>query len=273
MTLSEIADRGILVLGCGKMGSALIDGWLSQGIAPDRFCLIEPNPSDMIRSLAEHGALLNTLPDRPPGTVLLAVKPQMMAEALPRVAEYGDGSTLFISIAAGLPLAYFGEALGQAAPVIRAMPNTPAAIGRGITALVGNTAASDEHLTIAETLLASVGSTVRLPAEAQMDVVTALSGSGPAYVFLLIEALAEAGVAEGLEPDLALELARATVAGAGLLAEAGEAEPGELRQNVTSPGGTTAAALEVLMANRDGLPDLIARAVSAAASRSRELGS
>ena len=151
------------------------------------------------------------------------------------------------------------------------MPNTPAAIGRGITALVGNAHADASALALAETLMAAVGRTVRLDDEAQMDAVTAVSGSGPAYVFLLIETLAAAGEAEGLPPGLALALARATVAGAGALAEASDKPPSQLRTDVTSPGGTTAAALAVLMADGAGLPALMRRGVAAAAARSREL--
>lgn len=152
------------------------------------------------------------------------------------------------------------------------MPNTPAAIGRGITALVGNGAADEGAMALADTLLGAVGATVRLTDEADMDAVTGVSGSGPAYVFLLIEALAGAGEAEGLDPALALRLARATVAGSGALAEASDRDPGQLRIDVTSPNGTTAAALAVLMRPGDGLPPLVAEAVAAAAERSRELG-
>jgi pyrroline-5-carboxylate reductase len=199
---------------------------------------------------------------------VLAVKPQSMGEALPGLAALGNGTTLFLSIAAGTPIESLEAALGPRSPIVRAMPNTPAAIGRGITALVGNARADEPALALAEALMQAVGRTVRLSDESLMDAVTAVSGSGPAYVFLLIEALAAAGEAEGLGRDLALALARATVAGAGALAESSERSPAELRTDVTSPGGTTAAALAVLT---DGLPPLIRRAVAAAAARSREL--
>jgi pyrroline-5-carboxylate reductase len=178
---------------------------------------------------------------------------------------------MFLSVAAGTPIAAFEDTLGAQSPVIRAMPNTPAAIGRGITVIVGNAHATAAHLDMAETLLRAVGQVVRLDAEQQMDAVTAVSGSGPAYVFHLIEALAAAGVSEGLPDDLAMALAKATVGGAGQLAEDAPEDPAQLRINVTSPSGTTQAALEVLMNETDGFPALMRRAVKAAAARSREL--
>jgi pyrroline-5-carboxylate reductase len=176
-----------------------------------------------------------------------------------------------ISVAAGTPLARFEDAFGAGTPIVRAMPNTPAAVGGGITAIVGNAAATAAHLDLAEELLSAVGQVVRLDSEDQMDAVTAVSGSGPAYVFHMIEALAAAGQAEGLAPDLALQLARATVAGAGALADASGEDPAQLRRNVTSPNGTTQAGLEVLMDGQAGLPPLMRRTVAAAAARSREL--
>jgi pyrroline-5-carboxylate reductase len=195
-----------------------------------------------------------------------------MGQALPALAGFGGGGTLFLSVAAGTPIRFYEEVLGAQTPVIRAMPNTPAAIGRGITAICGNARASEAHMALAEALLSAVGEVVRLAGEHQMDAVTAVSGSGPAYVFLLIEALAAAGEAEGLPADLALRLAKATVAGAGALAEAAGESPAQLRVNVTSPGGTTAAALKVLMDEARGLPALLREAVHAAAERGRELG-
>ncbi|MEL6267396.1 MAG: pyrroline-5-carboxylate reductase, partial [Pseudomonadota bacterium] len=203
-----------------------------------------------------------------PDVAVLAVKPQMMAEAAPALAGFGGGGTLIVSIAAGTPIARFEALFGPGTPVVRAMPNTPAAVARGITAIVANATAGAAGLDRAEALLAVVGEVVRLGAEAEMDAVTGLSGSGPAYVFHLIEALAAAGEAEGLAPDLAMRLARATVSGAGALAGASAETPETLRRNVTSPGGTTAAGLAVLM---PALPDLMARTVAAAAARSREL--
>lgn len=273
MPYDDIAARGLVLLGCGKMGSALLEGWLARGLPPSAFSVLEPSPSPRLEALAAQGLGLNAGLPADPAIAVLAVKPQMMGAALPRLASFGNGATVFLSIAAGTPIRAFEAVLGPRTPILRAMPNTPAAVGRGITALVANAAATEDHLALAETLMAAVGQTVRLATEDQMDAVTALSGSGPAYVFLLIEALAAAGEAEGLAPDLALHLARATVAGAGHLAETAPESPARLRINVTSPGGTTAAALEVLQAEPGGLPCLIRRAVAAAAARSRALGS
>ena len=195
----------------------------------------------------------------------------MMGAALPDVAALGGGKTLVISVAAGTPIARFEQVFGPGTPVIRAMPNTPAAIGRGITAIIGNATATETHLALAEELLSGIGQVVRLENESQMDAVTAVSGSGPAYVFHLIETLAAAGVAEGLSSELAMTLAKATVGGAGDLAEQASEDPGQLRVNVTSPNGTTQAALEVLMNETNGFPALLKRAVKAAADRSKEL--
>ncbi|WP_299820771.1 pyrroline-5-carboxylate reductase [uncultured Jannaschia sp.] len=262
MDLLELNDRGVLLLGCGKMGGALLAGWLEKGLPPASVAVLDPKPSDW---LSDTGVRLNAeLPARPAIT-LIAVKPQMMGDALPVLRGLAD--TLYVSIAAGTPIAAFEEAFGPEARIVRAMPNTPAAIGRGITAIIGNAQADDADLDMAETLLDAVGEVVRLDDEAQMDAVTGLSGSGPAYVFHMIETMAEAGIAQGLDRELALRLARATVAGAGALAMTGE-DPGQLRRDVTSPNGTTQAGLEVLMAE---LPDLMARTVAAAADRSREL--
>jgi len=270
--IAPVAERGLVLLGCGKMGSALLEGWLAGGMPASAVTVLEPAPSPRLEALADDGLRLNADLPADPAVAVAAVKPQMMTDALPRLAALSDAGTLFVSIAAGTSLAALAEALGPDAPIVRAMPNTPAAIGRGVTALVGNPRATAAHLDLADALLRAVGRTVRLDDEAQMDAVTAVSGSGPAYVFLLIEAMAAAGVAEGLPEDLAVELARATADGAGALAIAdGDAPPSTLRENVTSPGGTTAAALEVLMRDGDGLADLVRDAVAAAAARSREL--
>ena len=269
MTLNDLEIRGLVLLGCGKMGSAMLAGWLDGGLAPASVWVIDPQPSDWVMGLGVH---VNAPLPESPAIVLVAVKPQMMGDALPTLAALGDGETLFLSVAAGTPIAAYEAALGAKTPIVRAMPNTPAAIGRGITAIIGNAQAGAADLDLAESLLGAVGQVVRLEGEAQMDAVTAVSGSGPAYVFHLIETLARAGEAEGLAPDLAMTLAKATVAGAGALAEAASDTPAQLRVNVTSPGGTTQAALEVLMNEADGFPPLLARAVKAAADRSRELG-
>jgi pyrroline-5-carboxylate reductase len=258
-----------VLLGCGKMGSAMLEGWLAQGVPPGSVHVIEPYPSDWLKSTGVH---LNEPLPAAPAIVLLAVKPQMMGAALPQVVALGGGDTLFLSIAAGTTIVSFEETFGAATPIIRAMPNTPAAVGRGISAITGNPRATEADLQLAEALLSAVGQVVRLEGEHQMDAVTAVSGSGPAYVFHLIEALAAAGEAEGLPAPLAMQLARATVCGAGELAQQSPETASQLRINVTSPGGTTAAALTVLMDAETGFPPLLRRAVKAAADRGRELG-
>ena len=265
MDFSEIERRGLVLLGCGKMGSAMLAGWLDQGLEPTSVWVQDPVPSDWLKGT---GALLNAKLPESPAIVLIAVKPQMMADALPDLAALGGGDTLFVSVAAGTSLATYADILGADTPVVRAMPNTPAAIGQGITAIIGSGEVSEEQLSLAEGLLSAVGQTVRLTTESQMDAVTGLSGSGPAYVFHLIECMAAAGQNQGLPPDLAMELAKATVAGAGALAAKGEETPERLRMNVTSPNGTTQAGLEVLM---DQLPTLMRATVRAATERSKEL--
>ncbi len=268
MDMQHVADNGLVLLGCGKMGSAMLAGWLDRGVPASSVWVIDPKPSDWLKGAGVH--LNQDLPAHP-AIVLIAVKPQMMGEALPTIAAMGGGRTLFVSVAAGTPIEAFEAAFGADSPIIRAMPNTPAAVGRGITAIVGNGAATADQMDMAESLLKAVGQVVRLEGEHQMDAVTAVSGSGPAYVFHMIECLARAGEAEGLAPALAMQLAQATVAGAGALAEEARETPDQLRVNVTSPNGTTQAGLEVLMDERTGLPPLIAATVKAAADRSKEL--
>lgn len=268
MAFEEITRRGLVLLGCGKMGGAMLAGWLERGLPPEAVHVVDPKPSDWLQSTGVH---LNGVLPEDPAVALIAVKPQMMGEALPALRATSGGRTLFVSIAAGTTIARFEAEFGAQSPIVRAMPNTPAAVGRGITAIVGNGASSAAHLDAAETLLSAVGQVVRLEDESQMDAVTGVSGSGPAYVFHMIETLAQAGAAQGLPPELALQLARATVAGAGALAEASEEDPGQLRVNVTSPNGTTQAALEVLMDAETGFPALLDRAVAAAVKRSKEL--
>lgn len=269
MGIDDINTRGMIIIGCGKMGSALLAGWLAAGVSSAKVWVKDPFPSQW---LIATGVNLGTDMPANPAVVLIAVKPQMMANVLGDMDPAGWADTLFMSVAAGTPLALFERHLGASARIIRTMPNTPAALGRGITAIVGNGAALPADLDTAEALMGAVGQVVRLDAEGQMHAVTAVSGSGPAYVFHLIEALAAAGEAEGLPADLAMKLAKATVGGAGQLAEDADDVPSQLRINVTSPGGTTQAALEVLMDKTDGFPPLLKRAVKAAADRSRELG-
>jgi pyrroline-5-carboxylate reductase len=268
MQNSDIAKRGLVLLGCGKMGSAMLEGWLAGGLPAGSVWVSDPNPSDWVQAQGVH---LNTdLPEHP-AIVLVAVKPQIMREALPALAPLGNAGTLFLSVAAGITIATFEGMLGAQTPVIRSIPNTPAAVKQGITAIIGNAHVSEQQMQMAETLLSAIGQTVRLETEDQMDAVTGLSGSGPAYVFHMIECLAHAGEAQGLAPELAMTLAKATVAGSGALAmQAGET-PSQLRVNVTSPNGTTQAGLNVLMDEEPGLPPLIAQTIDAATKRSKEL--
>ncbi len=268
MDFQEINRRGLVMLGCGKMGSALLEGWLAGGLAPGSVHVIDPHPSDWLTAQGVH--VNGELPGDP-AIALIAVKPQMMEAALPQLRSYGGGGTLMISVAAGTSIAAYEAAFGAGTRVIRAMPNTPAAVGKGITAIIGNDAASDADAEIATGLLSAVGQVVRLESEDQIDAVTGVSGSGPAYVFYMIDALAAAGQAEGLPPDMAMQLAKATVAGAGALAEAAEDTPEQLRINVTSPNGTTQAGLEVLMNAEAGLAPLMRATVHAATTRAREL--
>lgn len=267
MQNERIAAQGLVLLGCGKMGSAMLAGWLERGLPAEKVWVVDPAPSDWVRSSRVH---VNAALPESPAVVLIAVKPQMMGDALPAISALAGGKTVFVSVAAGTPISAFEAAFGSGTPIVRAMPNTPAAVGRGITALCAN-AAGQAAMDEAETLLSAVGEVVRLESEAQMDAVTGVSGSGPAYVFHLIETLAAGGVAQGLAPDLALRLAKATVAGAGVLAMHSEEDPDQLRINVTSPNGTTQAALEVLMDPDHGFPALLRKAVGAATRRSREL--
>jgi pyrroline-5-carboxylate reductase len=261
----------ILLVGAGKMGSALLDGWLALGLAADKVAVIEPQPASEIAALAARGLRLN--PARAAlgevSAIVIAVKPQTAPDAMPALASFVGASTVVVSIMAGRTLRFLGEALPPAA-LIRAMPNTPAAIGRGITVAVANTRVSASQHDLVHALLSAVGAVEWVADEALMDAVTALSGSGPAYVFLLAEAMAQAGAAAGLPPALAATLARATVAGSGELLHRSPLDAATLRQNVTSPGGTTAAALDVLMA-KDGLDPLMTAAIAAATRRSREL--
>jgi pyrroline-5-carboxylate reductase len=268
MSFEDIKARGLVMLGCGKMGQAMLEGWLAGGLVPGSVWVIDPHPSDW--ALAQGMQVNADLPDNP-AVAIIAVKPQFMDAALPQLKPLGGGGTLIISVAAGTPIATFEAVLGQGTRVIRAMPNTPAAIGKGITAIIGNDAAGPGDIDLAEALLSAVGQVVRLQSEDQIDAVTGVSGSGPAYVFYMIDTLAAAARAEGLPDALAMQLARATVAGAGALAEAADETPEQLRINVTSPNGTTQAGLEILMDARTGLAPLMRGTVAAAAGRSRAL--
>jgi pyrroline-5-carboxylate reductase len=263
--------RGTIVLaGAGKMGGAMLTGWLAQGLDPKRVVVIEPHPSGEISALAERGIRLNASASQlgEVDTLVFAVKPQSFREAGKALKPFTGASTLVVSIMAGTPIASLQEVCGGS--VVRAMPNTPAAIGRGITVAVAARNVSAAQRAIADALLRATGSVEWVDQESLMDAVTAVSGSGPAYVFLLAEELARAGVEAGLPEQLATKLARETVAGSGELLHRSDLGSATLRQNVTSPGGTTAAALEVLMA-KDGLQPLMIRAIAAATKRSKDL--
>ncbi len=259
----------ILLAGAGKMGGAMLSGWLAQGLAPGRIAVIEPAPSPEISALAAKGIRLNPSPEQAgkADTLVIAVKPQSFRDAVPALKAFTDPSALVVSIMAGTTIASLQQV---ADAVVRAMPNTPAAIGRGITVAVAASKVSASQRAVADALLRAIGSVEWVDDEGLMDAVTAVSGSGPAYVFLLAEELARAGVAAGLPVALAAKLARETVAGSGELLHRSELDASALRQNVTSPGGTTAAALEVLM-GAQGLQELMTRAVAAATRRSKEL--
>jgi pyrroline-5-carboxylate reductase len=262
----------ILLVGCGKMGGALLQGWRQRSIAR-HVTVVEPGPAAAALAVpattvvADAAALADGLR---PDVVVFAVKPQAMSDIVPQYRRFAATGGVFLSIAAGKTLSYFARLLGAEAPVVRAMPNTPAAIGRGITVACASATVAAGQRDLCDRLLAAAGDVGWVADEALIDAVTAVSGSGPAYVFLLIECLAAAGVEAGLPADLAMRLARATVAGSGELAWRSDEPAAVLRQNVTSPGGTTRAALDVLMAP-DGLQALMTKAVLAAARRSREL--
>jgi pyrroline-5-carboxylate reductase len=264
----------LLLVGCGKMGGAMLEGWLGRGLPPKGVIIIEPNAEigDALQSRGlRHFTTPASLPASfRPAVVLLAVKPQMMDAAVTGIARYAKPGTLFLSIAAGKTLGYFSRQFGGGAAVIRAMPNTPAAVGRGITVAVANPQVTPAHRAIADALLAAVGEVAWVDEESLIDVVTAVSGGGPAYVFLLMEVLAQAGIAAGLPRDLAERLARRTVEGAGELSRRSGESPAVLRKHVTSPAGTTLEALKILMAD-EGLQPLFTRAIAAATRRSREL--
>jgi len=261
----------ILLVGAGRMGGAMIEGWLRLGVAARNVAVIEPQPTPEISALAERGLRLNPAPGAAGkvAAAVVAVKPQVAPEAVPPLRPFLDAATVVVSIMAGRTLRFLEDALPDAA-LVRAMPNTPAAIGRGITVAVANARVAPARRTLVDALLSAVGEVRWVDDEALMDAVTALSGSGPAYVFLLAEAMARAGAAAGLPAALAETLARATVAGAGELLHRSPLDAATLRHNVTSPGGTTAAALEVLTAP-DGLEPLMTKAIAAATRRSREL--
>ena len=271
-TINALKDLhgSIALAGAGKMGGAMLTGWLAQGLDPARVVVIEPHPSGEIGALTAQGIRLNPSPKDigEVDTLVVAVKPQSFREAGAALRAFTGSSTLVVSIMAGTPIAALEAVVGGS--VVRAMPNTPAAIGRGITVAVAAKNVSAAQRAVADALLRATGSVEWVEQESLMDAVTAVSGSGPAYVFLLAEELARAGVAAGLPAELATRLARETVSGSGELLHRSELSSATLRQNVTSPGGTTAAALEILMGG-DGMQKLLNRAVAAATQRSKDL--
>jgi len=268
--LADFSGRLVLV-GAGNMGGALLEGWLRLGLDPHKVAVLEPLPSPPISALTSRGLrlnpALNTLVDV--SALVVAVKPQIAAQMLPALAPMISDRTVVVSIMAGRTLRFIAGALQRDRAIVRAMPNTPAAIGRGITVAVALNATPAQR-ELSHRLLAATGAVEWIEDEMLMDAVTAVSGSGPAYVFLLAEAVTQAGVAAGLPPALAAKLARETIAGAGELLHRSALEAAALRENVTSPGGTTAAALAVLM-NENGLTQLMTKAVQTATARSREL--
>ena len=264
----------LVLVGAGKMGCAMLDGWLARGLMPKRIVIVEPQPAKAVKALTRRGVTLNPKPGpkakAEAGAIVIAVKPQTAPDAVPPLGLYVGPSTLVLSIMAGRTIGFLEKTLPPGTAIVRAMPNTPAAIGRGISVAVANAKVSARQRKLASDLLAAIGKVEWVDDEALIDAVTALSGSGPAYVFLLAEAMTKAGIVAGLPADLAARLARETVAGSGELLHRSALDAATLRQNVTSPGGTTAAALEVLM-GPGGFDELMTKAIAAATRRSREL--
>ncbi len=268
-------DFSLILVGGGKMGSALLKGWIEGNADPAAITVVDPSRK-VGQELAncygvEAVCDLTALPaSLEPAVILLAVKPQIMDSVVSACVRFVRPETVFLSIAAGKTIDYFESKLGSKAAIVRAMPNTPAAVGRGIAVACANSSVGDSQIRICHELLESVGECHWVGDQALMDSVTAVSGSGPAYVFLLAECLAQAGVQAGLDKKLAERLARLTVSGSGELLWRSSLSPQTLRESVTSPGGTTAAALDVLMGG-DALQSLMSDAVKAAAARSKEL--
>jgi pyrroline-5-carboxylate reductase len=269
-TLSKFSGP-LLLAGAGKMGAAMLNGWIARGLDPKKVVVIEPQPGKALKAMAQRGLKIN-----PKGkaaaaaAIVIAVKPQSAPEAVPPLAAYVAKGTLVLSIMAGRAIGFLEKSLPAGSAIVRAMPNTPASIGRGITVACPNAKVSARQRELATDLLAAIGAVQWAKDEGLMDAVTAVSGSGPAYVFLLAEAMTKAGIAAGLPADLAAKLARETVAGSGELLHRSNLDAATLRQNVTSPGGTTAAALEVLM-GPSGFDELLTKAIAAATRRGREL--
>lgn len=257
------------------MGGALLKGWIANGTGP--LIVVEPKPGPELRKWAKASLLtllkdLSQLPSTQVAACIVALKPQILKDAAPTLRAIAETGAVMISIAAGTTCKSLSRAWGGKARIIRSMPNTPGAIGQGITAIYAMPQASRKDRQLADRLLSALGQTVWLETETLIDAATAVSGSGPAYVFYLVEALTQAGIKQGLPPSVAAQLARQTIIGAGALMDSEKTDPATLRQNVTSPGGTTAAALNILM-GKSGLSPLMAKAVQAARKRARQLGS
>ncbi len=273
--MSTDLEGTLVLVGAGNMGGAMLKGWLKSSIDPKKIVVLDPSPFPEIKNLIQNrnvrwnppiAAIANT------EVVLIAVKPQAMEDVLPPLIPLGASKPLIISVAAGKTIASFERHFGKNAAIIRTIPNTPAAVGRGITAMAPNTNVTPAKLQLARALLSAIGEVVTVADEAMIDAATAVSGSGPAYVFYLTECLAAAGEKSGLPAPLAMQLARATVAGAGELMRLSQEAPATLRENVTSAKGTTHAALQILMAE-NGMQPLFNRAIAEATKRSRELAS
>lgn len=269
-------DGDLILAGAGNMGGAMLQGWLAGGLDPKRILVQDPSPPPAIKDmLAKNGISAHaTIPAgrAPPAVLLMAVKPQVMGDVFPGLAKLAGPDTVVLSIAAGKTIASFEQHLASGIAVVRSIPNTPAAVGRGITVAAPNKHVTAKQKTICDQLLSAIGEVAWVDDEALIDPVTAVSGSGPAYVFYLTECLAAAGVKAGLAPDLAMRLARATVTGSGELMHRSDLGADQLRKNVTSPNGTTFAALQVLMGDK-GLEPLMTEAIAAATKRSQELAS
>lgn len=274
MNLDQFAP--LVLVGAGNMGSAMLKGWMAQGLPGTQVRVVDPAPSDPVKRLCtDYGIAL--LPDAsalsgPAGLLVLAIKPQSMATVLPTLKNGIQASTLVLSIAAGTTLTRLADLLGPCGGIIRVMPNTPAQVGRSISVAVSDQLLEARARDLVSELLRAIGAVAWVEDESLMDAVTALSGSGPAYVFHLVEAMTAAGIAAGLPADLAGTLARQTIAGAGELIHQSEASAKTLREQVTSPGGTTAAGLDILMQSSSGLTALMTKTVAAAKERSQDLG-
>ncbi|WP_108881115.1 pyrroline-5-carboxylate reductase [Anderseniella sp. Alg231-50] len=274
MSVTPNLSGRLVLIGAGKMGTAMLQGWLEAGVTGDQVTIFDPAPPpETMTVIAQHSISHNPPIERVGGVeaILVAVKPQMVDEVLPAMAALAKDNPLVVSVVAGKTIAAFRQHFGATTPVIRTIPNTPAAVGRGITAMAASDGVSSAQSELAMALLASLGEVVTVSDEALIDACTAISGSGPAYIFYMTECMTAAALQLGLPADVAEQLARATVAGAGELMRATGTPAGELRENVTSPKGTTHAALQVLMADPDGMKQLMIRATAEAEKRSREL--